>query len=100
MKKILVVVLSCSVVSGCAWQSDAIQIGQDTYHVSANASLVRGGVTGAQEMALENASDKCQSIGRQIEVVDIKTSYAFPTNGAANITFKCVNRYQSSPDRQ
>jgi hypothetical protein len=73
----------------CAWQSEAMKIGEDTYQVSANASPVRGGITGAQEMALGNANKKCDSLGKQIDVTDIKTQYAFPANGVATVTFKC-----------
>lgn len=76
-------------ISGCAWQSEALQTGDNTFQVSANASPARGGVTGAQEMALRNANSKCKSLGKQIEVIDVVTQYAFPANGVATIDFKC-----------
>lgn len=76
-------------VSGCAWQSEAMKVGEDTYQTSANASPVRGGHTGAREMALENANKKCDELKKQIEVVDVKTQWGFPANGVATVTFKC-----------
>lgn len=79
---------SCA-LAGCAWQSQALKVGEDTYQVSANASPARGGVTGAREMALTNANEKCDSLKKKIEVVDIKTEFAFPANGVATITFTC-----------
>jgi hypothetical protein len=88
MKKLICVLLV--LVSGCAWQSEAMKIGEDTYQVSANASPARGGVTGAQEMALGNANKKCDALNMTIEVIDIKTQFAFPANGVATITFKCI----------
>ncbi|MGH8578832.1 MAG: hypothetical protein ACREVK_01465 [Gammaproteobacteria bacterium] len=76
-------------LSGCAWQSEAMKVGPDTYQTSANASPVRGGATGAREMALANANKKCESLGKQIEVIDTKGEYAFPANGVFSVTFRC-----------
>lgn len=75
--------------SGCAWQGEALQVDADTYQTSANASPVRGGITGAQEMALTNANHKCASVGKPIHVLNIETGHAFPTNGVATVTFSC-----------
>lgn len=83
------IVLACALMSGCAWQSEALKLSDDTYQVSANASPARGAVTGALEMALTTANKKCDSLGKKIEVTDIKTQYAFPANGVATVTFKC-----------
>jgi len=79
----------CITVTGCAWQSEAMKIGPDTYETSANASPARGGPTGAREMALANANKKCESLGKEIHVIDVQTQYAFPSNGVATVTFKC-----------
>ena len=73
----------------CAWQSTALRLSEDTYQVSANASPARGGVTGAREMALTNANAKCDSLGKNITVMNIKTEHAFPANGVATVTFSC-----------
>jgi len=48
-------IVFCAALTGCAWQSDAVKVGNNTYIVSVNASPARGGVTGATEMALRNA---------------------------------------------
>ncbi len=88
--KILFCVFLCVVVTGCAWQSKAMKVGPDTYQTSANASPVRGGPTGASGMALSNANKKCAALGKEIEVVDVQTQYAFPTNAVATVTFKCM----------
>jgi stage III sporulation protein SpoIIIAA len=76
-------------IAGCAWQSEALKLGDDTYQVSANASPARGGITGAREMAVNNANKKCDSLGKKITVTDIKSEYAFPVNGVATVTFTC-----------
>ncbi|TAM61260.1 MAG: hypothetical protein EPN49_07300 [Rhodanobacter sp.] len=76
-------------LTGCAWQSEALKFGPDTYQTSANASPVRGGPTGAREMALSNANKKCAEMGKQIEVINVQSQYAFPANGVATVTFKC-----------
>jgi len=75
--------------TACAWQSDAMKIGPDLYQTSANASPARGAATGAREMALTNANKKCDSMGKQIEVTDTKSEYAFPANAVVTVTFRC-----------
>ena len=85
-------VFLATLATGCAWQSEALRVGPDTYQTSANASPARGAASGAREMALANANKKCESLGRQIEVVDTKSEYAFPANAVVTITFKCVGQ--------
>ena len=82
-------ILVIAIVSSCAWQSEALKVGEDKYQVSANASPARGGITGAREMALKNANAKCSALAKQIEVLDIQAEHAFPTNGVATVTFLC-----------
>jgi hypothetical protein len=84
-----IAVLGCVLTAGCAWQSGAVKVGEDTCQASANASPIRGGITGAREMALTTANTKCDSLGKEITVTDIQTEYAFPTNGVATVTFTC-----------
>lgn len=74
----------------CAWQSEAMRVGPDTYQTSANASPARGAASGAREMALSNANKHCDSFQKKIEVVDMKSEYAFPANAVVTITFKCT----------
>lgn len=87
LKRVLVV--TCAAVAGCAWQSEALRLSEDTFQTSANASPARGAATGAREMALTNANKKCDSLGKKIEVTNIQTEYAFPANAVATVTFKC-----------
>ncbi|MCX7902603.1 MAG: hypothetical protein N2483_10055 [Burkholderiaceae bacterium] len=89
MNRLLLAAMTASLAS-CAWQSEALQIAPDTYQTSANASPARGAASGAREMALANANKKCESLGRQIEVTDMKSQYAFPANAVVTITFKCI----------
>ena len=41
----LLLIIACLALSGCAWQSEALKVGEGTYQVSANASPARGGIT-------------------------------------------------------
>ena len=77
------------ILTACAWQSEAMKVGPDLFQTSANASPARGAATGAREMALRNANEKCDSLGKQIEVTDSKTEYAFPANAVVTVTFRC-----------
>lgn len=73
-----------------AQQSEEMKVGPNTYQVSTYAFPVSGWVTGAQEMALQNANDKMYlHVTKTIQVKDIKTQHAFPANGVTTVTFKC-----------
>lgn len=89
MRTRIVLLALISVVGSCAWQSEALKVGDNTWQVSANASPARGGITGARGMALKNANRQCASLGKSIEVVNIEAEDAFPANGVATVTFKC-----------
>jgi hypothetical protein len=87
--KILAAVLLMT-IAGCAWQTNALKVGENTYRVSATASPIRGGVTAATGMALRDANKKCDSMGKTITVTDTQTDHAWPTNGVATVTFGCT----------
>jgi hypothetical protein len=89
MKITLAVSLITIGLSSCAWQSDPLKVADNTYQVSANASPVRGAATGARQMALTAANKKCDSLGRNIEVTNTETAWAFPTNSVVTVTFRC-----------
>lgn len=82
-------VLSATLLAGCAWQTDALQMGPNLYRTSANASPARGSTTGAQNLALKKANEKCASLGKTINVTDVETGTAYPANGTATVTFEC-----------
>jgi len=77
------------IVAGCAETYDVVKTGPDTYQVSAIAPPVRGGISGAQEMAMKNANGKCDALGKQINVTNIETGHEFPADGRAIVTFTC-----------
>jgi hypothetical protein len=68
---------------------DAVKLGPDTYQVSAVAAPARGGIAGAQQMAVANANKKCESLGKSITVTNIDTGHEFPAAGRAVVTFAC-----------
>jgi hypothetical protein len=89
MKAILAGSLLVIGVTGCAWQSDPQKVAENTYQVSANASPARGAATGARQMALTAANKKCDSLGKNIEITNTETGWAFPTNSVVTVTFRC-----------
>jgi len=84
-----IAIFGVALLAGCAWQTDALQLGPDTYQTSVTAAPARGGVTGAREMALRNANKKCAALGKSIHVTDISTEHDFPAAGVATVTFEC-----------
>ena len=84
-----VTVLTCTTV-GCAMTYDVVKLGDNTYQTSAVASPVRGGISGAQQMAIANANKKCDSLGKKIDVTNVENGHEFPAAGRAIVTFTCT----------
>jgi hypothetical protein len=61
-------------LSGCAMTSDLMDGGDGTYLISAHASAIRGGATGANSIAYEDAQKYCARKGQGLHaiVVDAK----------------------------
>jgi hypothetical protein len=79
-----------ALLTGCAMQSEALKVGDSAYQTSAVAAPARGGVMGAQQMALKNANKKCDALGKSIHVTNIETGHDFPAAGRAVVTFECT----------
>lgn len=76
--------------TGCAWRSKALNLGDGTYQVTANAAPARGGEAGARRMALVDANRHCESEGKTLDVVDVEVHSVPPFgNGVATVTFRC-----------
>ena len=60
-------------LSGCAMTSDVMDTGNGTYMISAHASPIRGGATGANNIAYEDAQKFCaeKSPGRGLQEMNV-----------------------------
>lgn len=85
-------------LAGCAWQSEALKLGDDLYEVSATASPARGGATGARRMALRNAAEHCESLGKAVRVIEVEAELStfYPPQNTATVTFECVDAGQEA----
>jgi hypothetical protein len=81
---------SFGALAGCATTYDVVQVGPQTYQVSAVAAPARGGIAGAQHRATEAANQKCQTLGKVTTVTDVDTGHEFPAAGRAVVTFTCT----------
>jgi hypothetical protein len=88
MKTCLLIAISA--LAGCAMNYDVLKTGENSYQTSAVASPARGGIAGAQHMALESANKQCSSLGKQITVTNVETGHDYPANGRAVVTFSCT----------
>jgi hypothetical protein len=86
----ITILLAAILVVGCATTYPVLKTGENTFQVSANASPARGGIAGAQQMAVSSANKKCDSMGKAITVINIETGHEFPAAGRAIVTFKCT----------
>ena len=86
----LICLICATSLTACAMQYPVLKMGQDTYQASAVASPARGGIAGAQRMALSNANKQCDSLGKAITVTNIESGQDFPVAGRAIVTFTCT----------
>lgn len=68
----IVVVSSALVLGACATSSGVMDAGNGLYLISARASPMRGGATGAYNVAYKDAQDFCAKGGFHAVVVDNK----------------------------
>lgn len=66
-------------------------MGPDTYSVSVHAAPARGGASGARNLAITEANEKCVAEGKEILVTNISSgpSSHFP-GGTVDVTFQCL----------
>lgn len=63
--------------AGCAWQSEVLGVGRDTWQTSANASPARGAASGAREMALSNATKNANPLAGKLKLWNLKPNTLF-----------------------
>ncbi len=94
MRNHLIAVAAVVLLGACSSTSRVLEVGPDTYSVSAWAQPVRGGTGAANSEALEQANAHCRSLGKYIEVVETSrgTADSFIGYGlpAADVVFRCV----------
>ena len=89
--KIFFIIITTFLLVSCAYSSDVVKMGPNTYSVSGTAGSERGGKFGATHVAIEEASSYCQKQGKQINVTHVETATLNDIGtGSANITFQCV----------
>ena len=99
--KVFLVLLTCLFLTSCATTTDVVQMGPDVYALSANAAPIRGGESGARVMGIAEANKYCASLGKASLITGVTTRpvYIFadaPAAGAADVTFRCLDKSDPS----
>ena len=90
MKYIFILIIA-SFVTACAYSSDVIKMGPNTYYVSGTAGSERGGEIGAKQVAIKEASSFCSKLGKQVSITKINTVTVNELGtGSADVTFRCI----------
>jgi hypothetical protein len=91
----IVGLLATIVLTGCTLSkgSGVLKLGPDTYTTSAAAAPAGGGPSEARRVALTEANEHCQQLGKEIMVVSMDTAV---TNiygaGKAEVVFRCLSK--------
>ncbi len=78
-------------LAACARHAAVHKVGPETYRTSVNASAAVGAPARARELALSDASGMCASLGRDLEVIEIRSDDSAAA-ATATVTFKCPAR--------
>jgi len=71
---IYIVTTAAIALSGCAMTSEIMDTGNDTYKISAHASAIRGGATGANSIAYEDAQKFCAQKGCGLHAIVVNSA--------------------------
>ena len=105
-KNIAALAVSVLVLSGCGSTSKVLNLGPDTYRVTASKHNMSGGAPAAEEAALQSASQHCVDSGKNIYVTNTTSSFDRPFY-SYSVNFRCLSAgdpdlqrpsYRSAPD--
>lgn len=89
MRLVIALVVAAAVMSGCgtvARSSGAMQVGPDTYKLTARAPM--GVMIDSQKMAFTEANAHCASMAKQLMTTATSASSA---RGTYEVTYRCLN---------
>ena len=92
--KIVIALLLCLALCGCAVNSGIVKIGKDTYKVSRQAATGFVGGSGLKDAALLEASEFCASQGKSMKVLLIGGNhppYIFGNFPKVEVQFMCLD---------
>jgi len=94
--------------AGCAYSTGILPVGPDTYTVSEQYTIARGGNSMAERTALTEANVFCEQRGRKFLPVNMTQPSAIAISPAGySVTFRCLSpgdpelhrpRFESSPN--
>jgi len=69
----MLLLIAAALIAGCAMTSGVMDAGGVTYLISAHASAVRGGATGANQIAYEDAQKFCAQKGAGLHAIVVNS---------------------------
>lgn len=87
MKNICSISVILFLLSGCAYKSDAYQIGKDTYTVTGTSDY---GYAGARNQAMKGASETCGKLNKYMQIKNSKQHQSF-LFWSVDLTFLCID---------
>jgi len=84
------VLISCAALSACVSTSQVLEMGRDTYSVSATADGYRDAAS-ARQSAFQAGAQKCGSLGKHFMFVNESTARTrMGIDTTVNVTFRCL----------
>lgn len=86
----LIAPLSLILLAGCAGAGEPMQVGPDTYSISAFGSSMDGPQYSPRHLAIKGAGEYCRKIDKEVLVSSISASVS-----TADVVFKCLSKGDS-----
>ena len=91
MKKLGATIACAAVLAGCVSTSDVLEVGRDTYSVSATSDGYRSAAA-AREHAFQAGAAKCNAGGKHFMLVNESTARTrMGIDTTTNVTFRCLS---------
>ena len=93
---IITAIVTAVGLSGCVSTSQVLEMGRDTYSVTATADGMRDAAS-ARESAFEAGANKCATLGKRFMFVNESTARTrMGIDTTVNVTFRCLS--ESDPE--
>lgn len=94
--QLIVITVATWALTGCVSTSQVLEMGKDTYSVSATADGYRDAAS-ARQSAFEAGAQKCAALGKKFMLVNESTARTrMGIDTTVNVTFRCLN--ESDPE--
>jgi hypothetical protein len=82
--------LMAALSAGCAYTYPILEVGDNSFQISAIPSAISRDIAGAKNLAISRANRKCESLDKRMTVTKVETGHAYPASDGILVIFACT----------